>query len=127
MNLGYWVRTDATRRGIATAATRRLARWAFEALGLRRVEIVIAPGNAAGGLSLPWTYPLAHPGGEVVDLDQDGLSDILRGKVRLRGLGGWFDPCSFAPGAWSTIDLDGAPPLELLARDGAAVLALVAQ
>ena len=46
MNLGYWVRTDATSRGIATAATRRLARWGFEALGLRRVEIVIDPANA---------------------------------------------------------------------------------
>jgi RimJ/RimL family protein N-acetyltransferase len=46
MNLGYWVRTDATGRGIATAATRRLARWGFEALGLRRVEIVVSPANA---------------------------------------------------------------------------------
>ncbi|MEX2113367.1 MAG: GNAT family protein [Pirellulales bacterium] len=46
-NLGYWIRTGATRRGYATAATRLLACWAFEALQLARIEIVAAVGNAA--------------------------------------------------------------------------------
>ena len=44
-NLGYWVRTNATGRGIATTATRLAARFAFEELGLRRIEIVAAVGN----------------------------------------------------------------------------------
>ncbi|MGD9721521.1 MAG: GNAT family N-acetyltransferase [Pirellulales bacterium] len=46
-NLGYWVRSSATRRGFATQATRMLARWAMPALGLQRIEIVVAQGNRA--------------------------------------------------------------------------------
>ena len=44
-NLGYWVRTSATGRGIATMATRLAARFGFEELGLHRIEIVAAVGN----------------------------------------------------------------------------------
>ena len=44
-NLGYWVRTSRTGRGVATAATLLLARWAFEALKLTRIEIGVAVGN----------------------------------------------------------------------------------
>ena len=44
-NLGYWVRTSRTRRGLASRAVRLAARFAFETLGLVRVEIVIAVGN----------------------------------------------------------------------------------
>lgn len=44
-NLGYWVRTSATGRGAATRATRLLARWGFEQLGLLRVEIVASVEN----------------------------------------------------------------------------------
>jgi RimJ/RimL family protein N-acetyltransferase len=46
-NLGYWVRTSATGRGFATRATRLAARFGFEQLGLRRIEIVAAIGNTA--------------------------------------------------------------------------------
>ena len=46
-NLGYWVRTSATGRGIATAATRRVAKFGFEELELERIEIVAAVGNTA--------------------------------------------------------------------------------
>lgn len=44
-NLGYWVRTGATGRGIATGAARELARFGFEELGLSRIEVVVATGN----------------------------------------------------------------------------------
>jgi ribosomal-protein-serine acetyltransferase len=44
--LGYWVRTSATRQGVATSATRLMARWAFAEQGLRRLEILAAVGNA---------------------------------------------------------------------------------
>ena len=44
-NLGYWVRTSAAGRGVATAATRLAARFGFEQLGLHRIEIVAAVGN----------------------------------------------------------------------------------
>jgi len=46
-NLGYWVRTSAAGRGIATRATRLAARFGFEQLGLHRIEIVAAIGNLA--------------------------------------------------------------------------------
>jgi len=46
-NLGYWVRTSAAGRGFATSATRLAARFGFEQLGLRRIEIVAAVNNVA--------------------------------------------------------------------------------
>lgn len=46
-NLGYWVRTSAAGRGVATAAVRRLAKYAFAETALSRLEIVIAEGNEA--------------------------------------------------------------------------------
>ena len=46
-NLGYWVRTSATRQGVATAAVHRLAEFAFRETDLVRLEIVVAVGNTA--------------------------------------------------------------------------------
>lgn len=46
-NLGYWVRTPATGRGVASAAVRLLAAHVFEHTTLERLEIVVATGNAA--------------------------------------------------------------------------------
>jgi len=46
-NLGYWVRTTCHGQGIAGRAARLVARFAFEQLGLIRVEIVIALDNQA--------------------------------------------------------------------------------
>ena len=46
-NLGYWVRTSRRGEGIAGRATQLAARYAFEKLGLVRVEIVIAIENKA--------------------------------------------------------------------------------
>jgi ribosomal-protein-alanine N-acetyltransferase len=46
-NLGYWVRTGATGRGVATALVRQLAAFGFDTVGLDRLELVIEPANAA--------------------------------------------------------------------------------
>jgi ribosomal-protein-serine acetyltransferase len=46
-NLGYWVRSDVTRQGIATDAVRLLRDWGFENTDLIRFEIVISVGNHA--------------------------------------------------------------------------------
>jgi ribosomal-protein-serine acetyltransferase len=48
-NLGYWVRTSATNRGVATRAVGVLRDWAFAHTDLIRLEIVIAVGNLASG------------------------------------------------------------------------------
>lgn len=44
-NLGYWVRTSAAGRGVATEAARQLAAFAFANTDLVRLEIVCAVGN----------------------------------------------------------------------------------
>jgi RimJ/RimL family protein N-acetyltransferase len=46
-NLGYWVRTSAAGRGVATAATLLVARFAFVERGLIRVETIVDVDNAA--------------------------------------------------------------------------------
>lgn len=46
-HLGYWVRTSATGRGVATAAVRALADFAFRETNLVRLELVVAAGNDA--------------------------------------------------------------------------------
>jgi ribosomal-protein-serine acetyltransferase len=46
-NLGYWVRTSATRRGVAAEAAQQLARFAFRETNLARLEIVVDVDNAA--------------------------------------------------------------------------------
>jgi RimJ/RimL family protein N-acetyltransferase len=46
-NLGYWVRSSATGRGVATSATRLLATFGLEQLGLQRIEIIAAVQNLA--------------------------------------------------------------------------------
>jgi RimJ/RimL family protein N-acetyltransferase len=44
-NLQYWVRTSATRRGVASEAARLLSGWAIRTLRLQRVEIFIGEHN----------------------------------------------------------------------------------
>jgi RimJ/RimL family protein N-acetyltransferase len=46
-NLGYWVRTSRTKQGIASRVAKLAARFAFESVGLIRIEIIIASGNIA--------------------------------------------------------------------------------
>lgn len=46
-NLGYWVRSSSTRRGVASTAARLLGRFGLEQLGFQRLEIVAAVGNRA--------------------------------------------------------------------------------
>lgn len=46
-NLGYWVRTSATGRGVATRAARLAAWYGHAHLHLHRLEVVVAVGNFA--------------------------------------------------------------------------------
>jgi ribosomal-protein-serine acetyltransferase len=46
-NLGYWVRSKYTGKGIATAAALLVARFGFNELRLNRIEIGAATGNTA--------------------------------------------------------------------------------
>ena len=71
-NLGYWVRTTAAGRGIATEAARLMARFAFEQVGLHRVEIVAAIPNIA-------SQRVAEKTGAV----REG---VLRNRLLIRGV-----------------------------------------
>lgn len=44
-NLGYWVRTRASGRGVAPEAARQAVRWAFAETAVERIEILAAVGN----------------------------------------------------------------------------------
>jgi ribosomal-protein-serine acetyltransferase len=46
-NLGYWVRSKCTGKGIATAAALLVERFGFNELGLTRIEIGAAASNSA--------------------------------------------------------------------------------
>ncbi len=45
--LGYWTARRARGRGVATRAVRLLSGWAFEALGVGRLQILVEPDNTA--------------------------------------------------------------------------------
>ena len=45
--IGYWTASEARGRGIATRAVRLLSRWAFDALGMARVQIYADVTNAS--------------------------------------------------------------------------------
>ena len=46
-NLGYWVRSSAAGRGVATTATELMRDWGFANTDLVRIEILVAIGNVA--------------------------------------------------------------------------------
>jgi RimJ/RimL family protein N-acetyltransferase len=45
--VGYWLRPEARGRGGATVAVRLIARWAFDELGVQRLELTTSPENVA--------------------------------------------------------------------------------
>src|SRR5262245_46219972 len=45
--VGYWLRPEARGRGAATVAVQLIARWAFNELGVQRLELTTAPENVA--------------------------------------------------------------------------------
>ena len=44
---GYWLRREARGQGAATTAVRLVSGWAFTKLGIRRLNLLTAPENAA--------------------------------------------------------------------------------
>jgi RimJ/RimL family protein N-acetyltransferase len=70
-NLGYWVRTSAQGRGVATEATHLIIEWAFANTPLVRLEVVISVENAA-------SLRVAEKAGAV----REG---VLRSRILLHG------------------------------------------
>ena len=46
-NLGYWIRSSMTRRGIGAAAVRLVRDWIFACTDLIRLEVIVAVENLA--------------------------------------------------------------------------------
>ena len=83
-NLQYWVRTPATKRGVASEAARLVSRWAIETLGLQRVEIFISEQNVASQRAARKSG--AH------------FEGVLRNKIRWREQAYDAHVFSFVPG-----------------------------
>ncbi len=79
-NVGYWVRSSATRRGVATAALRQAVRWAFQHTDLVRLEVLVSTRNAA-------SLRVADKAGAV----REG---VLRRRLLLHGT--WHDAVLFS-------------------------------
>jgi RimJ/RimL family protein N-acetyltransferase len=88
---GYWVRQSAQRQGFATEAANAMVRYAFSALGMRRIGLTHSAGNEASrriaeglGFSLEGVQKGANvlPGGKIADrycyarLDLAGLPHL---------------------------------------------------
>ena len=88
---GFWVRRSAQGRGFATESTNALLRYAFAALGMRRVGITHSAGNEASRRvveKLGFVYEICKPqsnllpGGRLADqlcyarFDTDGLPEL---------------------------------------------------
>ena len=73
--IGYWIRTDETTKGIATEVTERALEIAFDEMRLHRVILRIAIGNTA-----------SERIGEKLGFTREG---ILREEIKIRGQ--WLD------------------------------------
>jgi RimJ/RimL family protein N-acetyltransferase len=94
-NLGYWIRSDRTGRGLATAAARLVARHGLGARRLVRIEIVMAVENHA-----------SRSVAERVGAEHEG---VLRDRLLLHGQP--HDAHSFSITAgWSANDQRMASP-----------------
>jgi ribosomal-protein-serine acetyltransferase len=70
-NLGYWVRTSATGRGVAVQAVRLLRDWTFARTDFQRLEIVVATEN--------------HRSARVAEKAGAHFEGILRARIRQNG------------------------------------------
>lgn len=78
--IGYWVRTAATSRGIATEVTERLMQVGFETLGFHKIILRIAVGN--------------EPSMQVAEKLGFVREGVLREEVRIQGR--WVDHILFS-------------------------------
>jgi ribosomal-protein-serine acetyltransferase len=70
-NLGYWVRSSATGRGVAPQAVRLVRDWAFANTDLARLEVVMAVENARSA--------------RVAEKAGAHFEGVLRARLRLHG------------------------------------------
>ena len=76
-NLGYWVRTSRTRQGVATAASKLLARFGFEKLQLKRIDVVTSINNIASARVAEKLNPSEKKSVKNSSSIKEGVSDTL--------------------------------------------------
>jgi RimJ/RimL family protein N-acetyltransferase len=81
-NVGYWLAAPARGRGHATRALRLLAAWAFDALGLERLELRVQEGNQASQAvaARAGFVPVARP--LLRRPESDHLPDVYFARLR---------------------------------------------
>ena len=87
--VGYWIRSDLAGKGLMTEAVATLVDWAFEELGLHRVELHAAVGNhgsvrVAEKIGFTCVGVLRHGGRGLRDWHDCWVYDLLEGEERLR-------------------------------------------
>ena len=76
-SIGYWLDADRQGRGTMTHATRAVTQYAFEVLGLNRVEIRAAVGNARSA-AIPRRLGFVQDGVlRQAERDGDGFRDVV--------------------------------------------------
>ena len=113
LEIGYWIRTDQTGRGLATGAARVLTRTAFELVGARRVEIRCDPQNLASsavprrlgyGLRDVMSQNAMSPQGEPRDTMVWEMTADRFQELQKQGFGG------HASSFWGDLDPHGETP-----------------
>ena len=69
--VGYWLTPEARGRGVVTHAVRLIARWAFDDVGIARLELTCGPDNRA-----------SQRVAERCGFTREG---VLRSRVRFKG------------------------------------------
>ncbi len=76
-NLGYWVRTSRTRKGVATAASKLLVRFGFEHLRLKRIDVVTSIDNIASARVAEKLNPSEKKRVKNSSSTKEGVSDTI--------------------------------------------------
>jgi RimJ/RimL family protein N-acetyltransferase len=79
LEIGYWVRADATRQGIGSRVCALLTRTAFDWCGIERLDIKVEPGNEAS-VAIPRRLGFHQDGllrAHLADRDDEPLRDAL--------------------------------------------------
>ena len=90
--VGYWTAPDHRGRGVATRATRAVCRWAFDDLGLERLQLEASVRNPASNrvarrLGFQWegtrrqAFVPGHTGQAGTDRDDVHLHGLLSGEL----------------------------------------------
>ncbi len=114
LEIGYWVRADEVRQGIATRACRMLVRTAFDWCGVERLDVKVEPSNVAS-CAVPRRLGFVEEGVRRGELD-DHADGPLRDAVMFTMLRSEFEsnPASDVDVRW--FDATGVRVERQLAR-----------